>query len=329
VYGRKAPWTQHDRDVSFQSQARHQNHAAFDHAGVATDWVLLLITLPAVAIHLTAAVGMTVGVRSNCVRHLRIRILEDEVSILVVLHGQWQQELRNGEEAPNGRDFILMVGQSTAGEGAREEEEECVLPHSEGERRKEESKEMERKSRSEIVLITVLQRHLPGEVHVSLERARLHAAHALNALGAHVVTLRHPHAVAHHDTGENAQRQDHGQVALLCLVHERTEVQVGEERLEGEVDEAKQRQHLIHRMIALVNPDILHRLQCLHGGKIGHTYSAAHRPLPDVAEGPQDGGKRHTDWLCEAHGLFNYDDFFLFFVFFSDMIVFARFSRGR
>jgi len=294
----------HDRGESLDRQARHEDQAALDHARVATDRVLLLVALRAVAVHLTTAVGVAIaiGVRPNRVRRLRIGIREDEVAILVVLHGQGQQELRNGEEAPNGRDLILMVRQRTAGERAREEEEERVLPHSQCKGREKESKEVERKSRSEIVLITVLQRHLPGKVGMAVERACLHSAHALNALGAHVVTSRHPHAIAHHDTGEHAHRQDKGQVALLGLVHERAEVQVGEERLEGEVEEAEQRQHLVHRMIALLNPDVLQRLQCLHGSKVRHTYPAAHWPLlPHVAEGPQHGGKRHTDRLREAH----------------------------
>jgi len=297
----EALWGQGDRGESLDGQAGHEDQAALDHACVATDGVLLFVTLRGVAIHLTTAVGMTIGVRSDGVRHLRIGILENEVAILVVLHGQRQQELRNREEAPDGRDLVLMVRQSTAGERAREEEEERVLPHAQSEGREKERKEMERKSWSEVVLIAVLQRHLPSKVRVAAERACLHSAHALNALGAHEVTGRHPHAVAHHDTGENAHRQDEGQVALLRLVHERAEVQVGEERLECEVDEAQQRQHLIHGMIALFNPNVLQRLQCLHGGKIGHTYSAAHRPLPHVGEGPQHGGERHTDWLCETH----------------------------
>jgi len=200
---REALWAQGNGDVSFQSQAGQQNQTAFDHARVAADRVLIIM-LRAVSIHLTTTVGMTIGVRSGSVHQLGIGILEDEVSILIILHRQGQQELRNGEEAPDGRDLVLMVRQSTAGERAGEEEEEGVLPHSKCECREIEGEEMERKSRSEIVLITVLQRHLPGEMDVSTECACLHSAHALNAFGAHVVALSHPHAIAHHDTGEHA-----------------------------------------------------------------------------------------------------------------------------
>jgi len=197
-----------------------------------------------------------------------------------------------------------MVRQRTSGEGSRKEEKQRVLPHAQRERRQEEGEEMEGESWSKIVLVAVLQRHLPRKVHVTLERARSRSTHALNALGAQVVAIRHPHAVAHHDTSKHAHNQNHGQVSLLGLVHERSQVQIGEKRLEGQVNKPENSQKLVHWVVTLVNPDVLHRLQRLHQRKISHANPTSHGTLPHVHRRPQDEGKRRSDRLCEAHLFF-------------------------